>query len=326
MTVHLIPRSASVFVLVASSVWAAAAQDQETVAPSTENVGPLALLIDGPPPPPAPETIARDPAGRVTIRATRVAEPLDIDGALDESVYRDVRPASGFIQAEPIVGVPATEQTEVWVLFDGDHFYFSARCWDSTPESRWVVNEMRRDNMSVGLGGENVGIFLDTFYSRRHGMVLNMNPLGGRMDGEISDERSYNGDWNPIWEVRSGRFKNGWTLEAAIPFKSLRYRSGRSQVWGFNVRRTVRWKNEVSYLTPIPPERGTGGLMMASLAATVVGLEVPDRGLDLEVKPYAMPTLRATRRQRPRCPTMSAVTWASTSNTASPRAWLPTSR
>ena len=98
-----------------------------------------------------------------TIRAVRVTEPLMVDGTLDERVYQDVPAVSEFIQTEPLEGVPASEQTEVWVLFDRDYLYISARCWDSAPESEWIANEMRRDSMNI-LQNENFAFLIDTFY------------------------------------------------------------------------------------------------------------------------------------------------------------------
>ena len=68
-----------------------------------------------------------------------MVEVLTIDGILAWRVYQDVSALSDFIQQEPIEGAAATEQTEAWVLFDDDNIYVSGRCWDSTPESRWVV-------------------------------------------------------------------------------------------------------------------------------------------------------------------------------------------
>ena len=74
---------------------------------------------------------------------------------------------------------------------------------------------------------------------------------------------------------RTGRFDGGWTVEAAIPFKSLRYRPGRAQIWGLNIIRIVQWKNERSSLTPLPAARGLGAQFLASFSATLVGLEAP---------------------------------------------------
>ncbi len=258
---------------------------------------PPARVIDGPPPPEAPATIRRDAAGRATIRAVRVAG-LDVDGTLDEAVYRDTPPFSDFVQTLPLAGQPASERTEVWVLFDGENFYISARCWDSAPESQWVVNEMRRDSFNI-LQNERIGFMIDSFYDRRNGMIFNVNPIGGRMDGQLTSESDYNGDWNPVWEAETGRFEGGWTLEAAIPFKSLRYRPGQAQIWGLNVSRRVFWKNELSYVVPMPVAREPGAIFLSSLAATLVGLEAPDRRSTLELKPYAIADLTSDRTTTP---------------------------
>ena len=179
-----------------------------SVLPSTSGFRMPTPVIDGPPPPQPPAVISRDAAGRATIRASRVTEPLRIDGTLDERVYQDVPALSDFIQTEPLEGVPASEQTEVWVLFDRDYLYVSGRCWDSAPESEWIVNEMRRDSMNI-LQNENFAFLIDTFYDRRNGVLFQVNPIGGRMDGQITDERNWNGDWNPIWNVQPGRFEGG---------------------------------------------------------------------------------------------------------------------
>src|SRR5947207_2134502 len=169
-------------------------------------------VIDGPPAPVPPEVISRDATGRATIRAVRLTEPLKIDGRLDERVYQDVAPLSGFIQHQPLENTPATEPTEVWVLFDRENLYVTARCWDSTSESQWVANEMRRDAFAI-VQNEHFVVLLDTFYDRRNAVLFTLSPIGGRMDGQITDERGWNGDWNPIWEFRTGRFEKGWTAE-----------------------------------------------------------------------------------------------------------------
>ena len=252
-------------------------------------------VVDGPPPPVPPAVISRDAAGRATVRAVRLTAPLRLDGVLDERVYDDVQALSDFIQQEPNEGVLATEKTEAWVLFDDDNIYVSARCWDSAPESLWIVNEMRRDSANI-LQNEGIHISFDTFYDRRNGVVFAVTPIGGRIDGQTTDERNWNGDWNPIWDVRTGRFEGGWTLEAAIPFKSLRYRPGRDQTWGFNIRRVVRWKNEMSSLTPLPAAQGLTAMFMSSLSATLVALEAPAGSTrTFELKPYAISEVSGTR-------------------------------
>ena len=86
----------------------------------------------------------------------------------------------------------------------------------------------------------------------------------------------------------TGRFEGGWTVEVAVPFKTLRYAPGRAQVWGFNVQRGQRWKNEQSQLMPMPGLVTGAGLMRVSMGATVVGIEAPPAARNLELKPYVI--------------------------------------
>jgi len=266
------------------------AQDSPDAIDAIDNslLEPLELLegsIDGPPPPAPPDIISRDDRGGVTLRAIRLSDPLEVDGKLEESAYRRVPSIDGFIQQEPREGEPATERTEVWVFFDKDNVYVAARCWDSHPD-RIVANEMRRDNRNI-FNNDNFAVILDTFYDRRNGFLFYTNPIGGLYDAQVTDERNTNSDWNTVWDVKTGRFPQGWTVEMMLPFKSLRYKPGTSQIWGINFRRIVRSKNEFSYLTPIAAAFREGGLLKLSQAATLVGIEPPVRSLNLEVKPYA---------------------------------------
>lgn len=221
----------------------------------------------------------------VTVKAVRVQQPLQIDGALDESLYREVAAVSDYVQVEPDAGSPATERTETWLAFDDDHVYVSFRAWDSQMD-RLVATEMRRDHGNIWQGNDIIVFIFDTFFDRRSSISFTVNPLGGRSDGQVVNERQYNADWNPIWELKTGRFDGGWTLEAALPFKSLRYRAGAAQVWGFNAMRVKRSKNEISTLARVPPSQGQQGVEQPSFAATLVGIEAPSRHASLDLKPY----------------------------------------
>ena len=246
-------------------------------------------VIDGPPPPLPPDVIRRDAQRRATIRAVESPEGIQLDGQLDERVYFTVPAITGFIQQAPDEGAPATEKTEAWILFDADNLYVAARVWDSAPPSQWVANEMRRDTRQLRQN-DTFAVILDTFYDRRNGVAFYTNPLGAVADFAITNEGNPNSDWNPVWDVRAGRFEGGWTVEMEIPFKSLRYRPGPTQVWGVQLRRNVRRKNEWAYITPLPISAGSGpgGIFRVSDAATLVGLDVPSGSRNLEIKPYAI--------------------------------------
>ena len=254
---------------------------------------PSAMLaaIQGPAPPIAPAVMNRDEQGRTTVRAIRLAAGIRLDGVLDEAVYTNVPAITDFIQQVPTEGAPATEKTEAWIMFDSTNVYVSARVWDSAPESEWVANEMRRDTSQLRQN-DTFTVFFDTFYDRRNGFNFYTNPLGARADQQFSNEGNPNGDWNPVWDVRTGRFNGGWTVEMEIPFKTLRYRSGPAQVWGVQLRRAIRRKNEWVYLTRLPISAGGGGgssgIFRVSAAGTLVGIEPPAASRNIEVKPYAI--------------------------------------
>ncbi len=240
----------------------------------------------------ASQVVERTANDRVTVRAVRLNTPLKVDGRLDEEIYAQIQPITDFIQQEPREGTPATEKTDAWILFDDANLYIVARCWDSHPE-REVANELRRDNGNV-LGNENFTFVIDTLHDRRNGYLFQTNPLGALRDMVVTDDQQ-NSSWNGIWYVKTGRFEHGWTLEVAIPFKTLRYRGNGAQTWGINLRRLVKWKNEISYLSLVPAALGVGGVSRMGSAATLVGLETPTQSKNVEVKPYAVSSLTTDR-------------------------------
>ena len=117
-----------------------------------------------------------------------------------------------------------------------------------------------------------------------------VNAIGGFSDFEIVDERPSSMDWNPVWNVRTGRFDGGWTVEMQIPFKSIRFRPGQTQLWGLQLGRHIRWKNERTYLTPVPISGGAGEFWV-SAGSTLTGIEVPAGNRTFEIKPYAIGSL-----------------------------------
>ena len=246
----------------------------------------IADRILGPPAPAADEAVSRDADGRVTIRAFRLAEPLTVDGVLDDPVYDQVPAAEGFVQQEPDEDAPVSESTRVWVLYDTDSLYVAADLEEHHPEE-FMTNEMRRDNRNIGWG-DSFSVILDTFYDRRNGVLFHTNAAGALYDAQVTDERNTNADWNTVWWVRTQRLDDGWTVEMRIPFRSLRYAGGGAQLWGINFRRLIKHNNERSFLTPTPQAYDRFGLLRLSNAATLVGLEAPPGSRRMELKPYAI--------------------------------------
>ena len=268
----------------------------QAAGPRTGSIQIGGRVIDGPPPPVAPETITRDASGGATVRAVRLDGPWQLDGVLNEPVYSDVQGFGDFIQQAPDEGAPASERTEAWILYDDEAIYVAARLWESVPESEWVANEMQRDSFQL-INNDGFIVVFDTFYDRRNGFAFRVNPIGGFQDYQITDEGDQNLDWNPVWDVRTGRFDGGWTVEMVVPFKSLRFRPG-PQVWGIQLGRDIRSNVEEAYLTAVPISAGPGQFRL-SVAGTLTGLEVPEGNRTFEVKPYVIGSLATDRRVVP---------------------------
>lgn len=238
----------------------------------------------------APRAITRDAQGHPTVRAYRVGEEIVVDGRLRERFYETASPFDDLIQAVPVSRGAPSERTEVWIGFDDAILYVAARVWDSLGEAGWIANEMRRDSTQLR-ANDSFGIYLDTYRDRRNAVGFFVNPIGGFAEVQITNEATPNFDWNPIWDLATGRFDGGWTVEMAIPFKSLRYRPGVEQTWGIQIRRSVLRSNEWSYLTAVPIQvagSGPNAVFRVSMYGDLVGIEAPPAGLNLEVKPFAI--------------------------------------
>ena len=152
-----------------------------------------------------------------------------------------------------------------------------------------IVNEMRRDASDVGQN-ERLGFVLDTFYDRRNGPRSASRRSAAASDGQITDERQYNSDWNPVWDVATGRFDGGWTVESGDPVQVAPLPAGpRADLGHSTAPRSNRWKNEVVVPDAASRRRSrAAGSCRCRSRATLVGLEVPPGSKNLEIKPYAI--------------------------------------
>ncbi len=242
-----------------------------------------------------PEVVTRDAQGHAVLRTTRLNAPMTFDGRLDEAFYTSVKPASDFLQQEPIEGAPASDKTDFWIFFDDKNLYVGARMWETHPDRR-VTSDMRRDASNM-YNNDHVAVLFDTFDDRRNGFGFSSNAQGGMFDWQVTNEQPSN-NWNGLWEVKTANFEQGWTVEFVIPFRSMRFKEG-SQQWGVNVRRMVRWRNELTFLSQVPVSWGRRGLSKVSSVGTLVGLQSPTRLRNLDVKPYALGSTATNHRATP---------------------------
>jgi hypothetical protein len=224
------------------------------------------------------------------IAASRAARPPVIDGVLDEPVWRDAAMFDTFTQQEPTDGAPATERTEVRILYDAEHLFIGVRAFDSNPDGV-IATEMRRDSLQL-LEEDNFQIILDTFRDSRSGYMFVTNPLGAKLEQQVFEEGSgnlrgaaanVNRDWNGVWDAAAQRTAEGWDAEIVIPMVTVRSPDANIQTWGVNFMRNIRRKNEQVYWAPIPKPYG---LTRVSQAGTLTGMTGVTRGLDLRLKPF----------------------------------------
>ena len=241
-----------------------------------------------------------------TTRATRSATPPTIDGRLDDPVWAQATVITDFIQNEPNDGSPATERTEVRILFDDRAIYIGAWMFDSDPGSI-VAGESRRDVDLTQL--DSFLMVLDTYRDRQNAFVFGTSPMGVEYDGQVSREgeggfgqnisanavrqqrgagAGLNVNWDGNWTVASGRDGQGWYAEFRIPFSTLRYPQGGEQSWGLNFSRNIRRKNEQAFWASVPRQYT---LYRVSLAGALEGLEAPSQQV-ASVTPYVLGSTR----------------------------------
>jgi len=237
----------------------------------------------------AAETLGQErPMDPPSLHVVRTEGRIRIDGKLDESAWQDAAVLDRFIQREPHAGQPSSERTEVRILSDEHNLYIGFRCWDSDVRDV-VANEMRRD--ITLLNNDCVEIFLDTYHDHRTAFYFSTNPLGAQRDGiitaNLSDEEQ-NWDWNGVWDNSSSLDSAGWTAEIAIPFQTLRFRSGEKTIWGINLARVIPRKREEAYWSPISRDFGWTGKYRVDVYGHLVGLGNLKQPGDFELKPFAL--------------------------------------
>ena len=221
-------------------------------------------------------------AADLQIRALRTEEDILVDGSLEEPVWSRAEISTGFIQQEPRPGSPASEKTEIRVLYDDDNLYIGVICFDSAGRQGVIVNDLARDFDERE--DDVFEIVIDTFNDNQNGFLFATNAQGAKFDAQVTnDGSSFNQDWDTIWHVESRITEKGWQTEIAVPFKSLRFDGQQEQEWGVNFMRRIRRKAEEVYWSPVPqPFR----LSRVSQAGSLNGIGNVQQGRNFYVKPY----------------------------------------
>ncbi|WP_018126767.1 carbohydrate binding family 9 domain-containing protein [Balneola vulgaris] len=222
------------------------------------------------------------------VTAVFVEEAPQIDGYINDDIWKKIQPITNFTQVWPNDGSPATEETEVRIAYDRDNLYFAFKFYDKNPELIRAKNLER--------GGRNdrddhAYIGIDTYQDGRNAYLFEMNALGTQDDATITDERlsidSFS--WDAVFRSETVINDDGWTLEVSIPFRQLRFPEGDELEFGLMLSRTINRKNERVLWPAIGLEYGNfTSLAAVSQYGTLKGLKNIRRGKNLEIKPYVI--------------------------------------
>ncbi len=219
--------------------------------------------------------------------ATRTSEEIKVDGVLDEPVWQSVEPIRQLYQIQPDQGEPATEASEVRILYDDKKLYFGFIFFDEM--DKIVANDMRRD--SPGLRSNDYGfLLLDTYNDRRNAVFFRFTPVGGVEDTAVSNSgASLNQSWDIVFECRCRINEDNWTAEIAIPFSQLRFEKSDVMNWGINFGREIARKQELDAWNEAPKTYGGLAKYRPAYFGTLEGIEGISPSRHLELLPYVLP-------------------------------------
>jgi len=220
-------------------------------------------------------------------QAVRVERPPRLDGTLDDPIWQQAVLITDFRQKEPYEGQPATEKTEVSILYTRTEIYFGIFCQDSVAHGV-IATQLRRD-VTQELD-DYFEIVIDSRHDRRNAYVFQVNPLGTQRDALITDEQAgdtQDGDpgWDGVWISEARITGGGWTATVAIPFATLNFMRSNDVTWGINFKRFIRRKNEEDLWSGW---RRTFGANKISQAGELHGITEIGSGRLFIIKPYAL--------------------------------------
>jgi hypothetical protein len=239
--------------------------------------------------------------------AVRVDHAPKMDGTLDDPIWEKAEVISNFRQKEPYEGQPATEKTEVRILYTRHAVYFGIHCFDSDP-AKIIATELRRD-VSQDLD-DHFEIMIDSNHDRRSGYVFEINPLGTQSDGLIVEEQDssqgidFDSGWDGVWRSEARMGSDGWTATIEIPFTTLNFTKSQDVVWGLNFKRFIRRKNEEDLWAAY---RRTFGITKVSESGELTGITDIGSGRLFIVKPYGLVQYDKQTGQNPAFPLTGGV-------------------
>lgn len=202
---------------------------------------------------------------------------------MNETVWQDAETAGNFFMVLPMDTSKARVNTEVKMTYDKENLYIIAICHLLKNNAPYMVESLRRD--FIFGKNDNFIFFLDPFNDLTNGYTFGANAAGAQWDGTLYEGGKADLNWDNKWVSAVKNYKDKWIFEAAIPFKTIRYKKGITQ-WGVNFSRLDITEAEKSSWAPVPRQFPTASL--AYTGQLVWDQPLPAPGLNLSVIPYAL--------------------------------------
>ena len=229
-----------------------------------------------------------------TLQAIKLPHsPPRIDGNLDDMAWKDVPVTAGFIQNFPGFGLPASQKTEVRIVYDNSAIYISAYLYDDPALIRKQITARDEEQLK---DLDYFSVFLDTYNDLQNGFQFLVTSSNVQTDARLSPSvvtafGEY-GDktWDAVWDSKVSIKNDGWVVEMKIPYISLRFAKNDVQDWGIQLLRSVRRNNETSFWNPVDPNVN-GFVNQFGLLKNLVDIKPP---LRLSFSPYVSTGIRNT--------------------------------
>lgn len=180
------------------------------------------------------------------VRVPRFETSPTIDGKLDDAVWKRAAVFKDFYQTAPGDNIAPSKPTIAYIGYDEENLYVAFYCYDEADKIRATI--AKRDAV---FGEDNVRIHLDTYDDQRRAYVLGFNPFGIQQDGVYTEGKGEDFSVDIVMESKGVIVSDGWTLEAKIPFRSLRYLIGKDKNWGIHLSRNIdRFNDELDSWMP----------------------------------------------------------------------------
>jgi hypothetical protein len=216
------------------------------------------------------------------LQMKKATSAITVDGKPDDKAWLDTEEAGNFFMITPMDTSKSTVSTSVRMCYDDKNLYLLAICYKKL-SGPYMVESLRRD--FIFGKNDNFLVFMDPFDDQTNGFAFGTNAAGAQWDGTMYDGGKVDLNWDNKWTSEVTNRDDAWILEAAIPFKTIRYKKGITR-WGINFSRLDIRVAEKSSWAPVPRQFPSASLAYSGILKW--DAEPPQAGSNISIIPYVL--------------------------------------